>query len=237
MVHATNNQVLRSLPSDARHAVLNECRHVELPGGAILARTGDLMTAVYFPETAVISNIATYQDGSTIEMANIGREACTGVGLTLGYARQLNTNQVQIAGSALELSGRSFARLKSSLPKFEACLFAMVQAVLHQIMVSGACNGAHSAKQRLARWLLTMRDRNDREMMPLTQEFLAEMLGVRRATVTKYASELQEEGLIDYARGRIRIIEVSGLRQVSCECYGLVREAYNALLPEGDANT
>lgn len=233
---ATSNKVLRSLPLDARCAVMDASRRVELAGGRVLARVGERMGAVHFPETAVISAVATYGDGSTIEMANIGREACTGVGLTLGHTRQLNSNQVQIGGSALELSADSFIRLKSSVPEFEARLLAMVQAVFYQVMVSGACNGAHSAKQRLARWLLTMRDRNDQEILYLTHDFLAEMLCVRRATVTKCASQLQQSGLIEYGRGRVSVVDPTGLERASCECYGLVRDAHNTLLPAGDAN-
>jgi hypothetical protein len=102
-------------------------------------------------------------------------------------------------------------------------------------MVSGACNGVHDAKQRLARWLLTMYDRNDADSLNLTHDFIAVVLNVRRATISTCASQLQEAGLIDYGRGSIRIRDVPGLMRVSCECYGLVRDAYNTLLPAGDA--
>jgi hypothetical protein len=165
-------------------------------------------------------------------MANVGREACTGISLILGHSNQLNTNEVQVGGYALELPAEEFIKLKSSLPDLERALFSTVQAVFYQVMVSGACNGAHSTKQRLARWLLTMSDRNDGEVLHLTQDFLAGMLGLRRATVTKAATELQKAGLIDYARGRITITDHSGLTDASCECYGLVRRAYASLLPD-----
>lgn len=232
MSNDTENRLLRALHLDDRRAVLDACDRIHLEAGAVLARVGEPMTAAHFPERAVISALATYADGSTIEMANIGREACTGVGLALGAPRQLVTLQVQIAGAALVLSDEAFERLSRERPEVEAIFRASVQALFHQVMVSGACNGAHGTRQRLARWLLTMHDRNDGETMRLTQDFLAEMLGLRRATVTRAASELQAEGLIDYARGRIAVTDAEGLRGASCECYDLVRSAYETLLPE-----
>lgn len=234
MAEETSNRVLRSLASKTRSTVMAECKRVELEGRTMLARMGNPTHFVFFPETAVISALATYRDGSNIEMANIGCEACTGIGLVLGNPNQMITEEVQIAGSALVMASDSFASLKSSLPDFEHVMLSAVQAVIHQVMVSGACNGAHGAKQRLARWLLTMSDRIAGETMNLTQEFLSEMLAVRRATVSDVASELQNAGLIGYERGRIRITDRPGLEAASCECYGLVRDAYDLLLPESD---
>ncbi len=232
MTQQTNNRVLKSLPARVRQAVLDDCERTELESGAILARVGEATATVYFPETAVISTLQTYSDGSMIEMGNIGCEACTGVNLTLGNAKQLNTDEVQVPGRSIAMSTEKFLRLKSSQPEFERALFSNAQAVFYQVMVSGGCNGAHGSKQRLARWLLTMDDRNDSETMHLTHDFLASILGLRRATVTNAASDLQGAGLIEYSRGRIRITDHAALQQASCECYELVRKAYCALLPE-----
>lgn len=231
MALETINRVLCSLPVDARQAVLDECDRVELIARSIIDRVDETPEVVHFPETAVISTISTYSDGSSIEMANIGREACTGIGLILGHPRQLNTNEVQIGGSALEMRADTFVERKASIPAFEKALFATVQAVFYQVMVSGACNGAHSAKQRLARWLLTMRDRHDQDTLRLTHDFLATMLGVRRATVTEASRDLQSHGLIATSRGQVRIVDPEGLQKVSCECYNLVKNAYTVLLP------
>jgi CRP-like cAMP-binding protein len=226
--------VLRSLAPATRRSVIGACSVEDLPAGTVLARTGEPTPALHFPETAVVSTLATYRDGSLIEMANIGREGCTGVGLILGKGTQLNTNQVQIGGTALALAPHALGQLRRDFPDFDRTLFAVVQAVFYQVLVSGACNGAHSARQRLARWLLTMSDRSDVETMPLTQEFLSHMLGVRRPTVTQAASELQREGRIDYARGRIRVRDRRALQEASCECYDMVRDAYDSLLTELD---
>lgn len=232
MAEDLTNRVLSTLPPDARDAVASACERVELERGSVIDRVGETAASVHFPETAVISTIATYSDGSSIEMANIGREACTGIGLVLGHPRQLNTNEVQIGGSAQVMPADAFVELKATLPAFERQLFSAVQAVFYQVMISGACNGTHTTRQRLARWLLTMRDRNDREVMYLTHDFLAEMLGVRRATVTESSLDLQSRGLIAYSRGQVRVTDPEGLREVSCECYDLVRDAYDSLLPD-----
>ena len=236
MAYVTKNRVLRSLPVDDRRIVLEECEEADLAGGMTLDRIGEPISTVYFPETAVISTVATYSDGSTIEMANIGREGCTGIGLTLGHAHQPNSNEVQISGSALSMPAKKFNRLKAKLPSFEALLFSAVQATIYQIMVSGACNAAHNTEQRLARWLLTMSDRNDSQTMLLTQDFLAEILGLRRATISNAASRFQEKGMIAYSRGRIEITDHPALRRSSCECYELVRTTQDWLLPDATAS-
>lgn len=230
----TNNRVLSSLPASSCEGILGDCERVHLPGRTILDRVDTVPDVVHFPETAVISTIATYGDGSSIEMANIGREACTGIGLILGYPRQLNTNEVQLAGTALAMRAERFVEHKNSVPAFAEALLATVQAVVYQVMVSGACNGIHSAKQRLARWLLTMRDRREQDIMYLTHDFLAEMLGVRRATVTETLRDLQWSGLVAYSRGQVRITDPQGLHDVSCECYDLVRHVYEVVLPPLD---
>lgn len=231
MTQSTGNRVLLALPAAERRAVLDACAARRLATGEVLARIGAPAPALHFPETAVISTLATYGDGATIEMANVGREACSGLGLILGRGMQLNTSQVQVGGAALELPAARVAELRDSLPAFRDALFAAVQAVLFQVMVSGACNGAHSARHRLARWLLTMQDRSDDETLPLTHEFLAGMLGVRRATVTEAAAELRREGTITYGRGQVRIADRRRLRAASCECYDRVLEAGDSLLP------
>lgn len=232
MAPATTNRLLRSLSAETRGAVLGACERTELQVHTVLDRVGEPTASVIFPETAVISTLATYSDGTCIEMANIGREACTGIGLILGHARQLNTNEVQVGGAALRIGAEAFLDLKASLPEFETALFSAVQAVFYQVMVSGACNGAHGSRQRLARWLLTMRDRSDDETLNLTHDFLAEVLGLRRATVSEAAADLQASRCIAYSRGRIRILDRAGLHAASCECYDLVRDGHARLLPE-----
>ena len=226
------NRVLRALSSGALNLVLDASERIDLDVETVLAREGETTYWVYFPENAVISTLSTYEDGSIIEMANIGRESCTGINLMLGNPTQFNTDVVQVGGSAFRMSAERFLNLQSSLPEFERVLFAAIQSVFYQVMVSGACNGVHDTRQRLARWLLTMDDRIDRDVMQLTHGFLAEFLAVRRATVTEIAAQLQRDGIIEYARGKIRITDRPALEAVSCECYSRVCTAVDTMLPD-----
>jgi CRP-like cAMP-binding protein len=142
---------------------------------------------VFFPGSGVVSAVAVYADGSIIEMATIGREGCTAVQAVLG------------AGGAAKMSRPALTQAMESMPSFRSLMYAYVRAFLEQVLVSVACNGAHSLKQRLARWLLTMRDRSDDDALQITHNLLAEMLGVHRPTITNAARELERAGLI--ARG------------------------------------
>lgn len=232
MVQETTNFVLRALPVEIRRTALEACDRVRLDAPTLLAAAGEPVAAVHFPETMAISSVTTYHDGSMIEMANVGREACTGVGLILGGRTWLTTTQVQVGGVALVMPAHSLVRLREAHPEVERVLMASVRGLFYQVMVSGACNAAHRAKERLARWLLTMSDRSGEETMPLTHDFLAAILGVRRATVTGAAADLQAAGLIEYRRGRVTITDPGGLKRASCECYELVRESYGSLLPD-----
>jgi CRP-like cAMP-binding protein len=237
MTSDTKNRVLLSLAASTRADVLAACARVELEAGATLDRAGETATAVLLPETAVISTLADYSNGAMLDMANIGREACTGMSLILGNSTQLSTDEVQIAGAALRLPAAALAELRGDHPEFDQALLCTMQGLFYQVMVSGACNGSHDARQRLARWLLTMRDRVDHREMRLTHEFLAHMLGVRRATVTEAASGLRAEGLIDYAHGKVTVQDRAGLTAASCECYGLVKNAYGNLLPQPEESS
>jgi CRP-like cAMP-binding protein len=149
----------------------------------------------------------------------------------LGAKRSSVQLLVQIPGSAAKISRAAFTRAMQSMPAFRSVMDAYVQAFLEQVMVSVACNGAHSLKQRLARWLLMMRDRNDGDELLITQGLLAEMLGVQRPTITNAVQEFQRAGLIAQARQQITILDRQGLTKASCECYQLVRSRLAFHLP------
>jgi len=187
---------------------------------------------VFFPDSGVISIVAVYTDGSVIEMATIGREGCTGIQAFFGAKTSSIRLLVQIPGSAAKMSGAAFARALASMPSFRNLMSASVQAFMEQVMVSVACNGAHSLKQRLARWLLMMRDRSDEDAMPITQSLLAEMLGVQRPTITNAAGELERAGLIERGRQQVTILDLKGLIEASCECYQSVRTRVAFHLPK-----
>jgi len=187
---------------------------------------------VYFPDSGVVSVVAVYSDGSIIEMATIGREGCTGAQAALGAKISSVRLLVQIPGSAAKMSRAAFTRAMESMPSFQRLMFAYVQAFLEQVMASVACNGAHSLKERLARWLLMMRDRSDEDALQITQNLLAEMLGVQRPTITNAAEELERAGLIERGRQQVTILDRRGLIGASCECYQLVRERVAFHLPK-----
>jgi CRP-like cAMP-binding protein len=187
---------------------------------------------VYFPDSGVVSVVAVYADGSVIEMATIGREGCTGMQAFFGAKTSSVRLLVQIPGSAARMSRAAFARAMESMPSFRNLMSTYIHAFLEQVMVSVACNGAHSLKQRLARWLLMMRDRSDGDELPITQGLLAEMLGVQRPTITNAASGLERAGLIERGRRQVTILDRQGLAEQSCECYQLVRMRLAFHLPK-----
>ncbi|MGH6793831.1 MAG: Crp/Fnr family transcriptional regulator [Methylocella sp.] len=187
---------------------------------------------VFFLDSGVVSVVAVYADGSIIEMATIGREGCAGVQAVLGAKRSSGRFLVQIPGSAAKMSRAVLTQATESMPSFRGLMYAYVQAFLDQIMVSVACNGAHSLKQRLARRLLMMRDRGDDDTLQITQDLLAEVLGVQRPTVTNAARELERAGLIARGRRQVTILDRQGLAEASCECNQLVRARVTFHLPK-----
>jgi CRP-like cAMP-binding protein len=187
---------------------------------------------IFFPDSGVVSVVAVYADGSIIEMATVGREGCTGFQAILGAKESSVRFLVQIPGSAAKMSRAAFTRAVKSMPAFRNLMYAYVHALLEQVLVSVACNGSHSLRERLARWLLMMRDRSDDDTLRITQSLLAEMLGVQRPTVTNAVRELEDADLIAPARRQITILNRQGLMRASCECYQLVRTRTAFHLPK-----
>jgi CRP-like cAMP-binding protein len=165
-------------------------------------------------------------------MATIGREGFTDVQAVFGAKTSSVRLLVQIQGSAAKMSRAAFTQAMESMPSFRKLMYAYVQAFLAQVMASVACNGAHSLKQRLARWLLMTRDRSDDDALPITQDLLAEMLGVQRPTITNVAKELERDGLIKRGRRQVTILDRKRLTKASCECYQLVRDRIDFYLPK-----
>jgi len=209
-----------------------EIENIRYESGEVLIDAEGPLDHIYFPDSGVISMLAVYADGSTIEMATIGREGCTGVEAVFGDRDSFARFLVQVPGTAAKISRASFTRAMQSVPPFRKLLDAYIHAFLEQVMVSGGCNGTHSLKQRLARWLLMMRDRSDDNTLPITQDLLAAMLGVQRPSITLAARELEREGLIERGRREVTIVDRQGLIDASCECYQLVRARLSLHLPK-----
>jgi len=226
------NRLLLALPPRNLRQLLPDLKLVQCQSEQVLIDADSSLDHVYFPDNGVISIVAVYPDGSIIEMATIGREGGTGFQAVFGAKSSSARLLVQVPGTAARMSRATFSRAMDTVPVFRNLMFAHVHAFLEQVMVSAGCNGAHSLKQRLARWLLMMRDRHDSEVLPLTQDLLAEMLGVHRPTITNAVREFERDGLIDCGRRRVTIVDRNGLMQASCECYVLVRARIAHHLPK-----
>jgi CRP-like cAMP-binding protein len=226
------NRLLLALPSSNLKQLLPELEQIRCQREQVLMDADSSLDHVFFPDSGVVSVVAVYADGSVIEMATVGREGCTAVQAVLGAKSSSVRLLVQIPGSAAKMSRAAFTKAMGSMPSFRNLMFAYVQAFLEQVLVSVACNGAHSLKERLARWLLMMRDRGDDDALQITHNLLAEMLGVQRPTITNAIHELERAGLIEHGRRQITILDRQGLMAASCECYQLVRARVAFHLPK-----
>jgi CRP-like cAMP-binding protein len=220
------------MPSGILKRLMSALEPIPCQEGQILLDTDSSLDDVFFPDSGVVSVVAVYEDGSIIEMATIGREGCTGFQAVFGAKESSVRFLVQIPGSAAKMSRSAFTRVMASMPSFRNLMYAYVHAFLEQVLVSGACNGAHSLKQRLARWLLMMRDRSDSDTLKITQTLLAQMLGVQRPTITNTLREFEYARLVAPGRQQVTILDRQGLMKTSCECYQLVRTRTAFHLPK-----
>jgi CRP-like cAMP-binding protein len=217
------NRLLLALPARSLKRLMPELEQIRCQRAQVLMDADSALDHVFFPDSGVVSVVAVYADGRIIEMATVGREGFTDVQAVFGAKRSSVQLLVQIPGSAAKMSRAAFMRAMQSMPSFRSLMETYVQAFLEQVMVSVACNGAHSLEQRLARWLLMMRDRSDSDVLPITHDLLGEMLGVHRPSITNAVGELERAGLIESRRGQVTILDRPGLTAASCECYQLVR--------------
>jgi CRP-like cAMP-binding protein len=226
------NRLLLALPPRNLKRLMTDLEQISCQRAQVLMDADSALDHVFFPDSGVVSVVAVYADGAIIEMATVGREGFTDVQAIFGAKRSSVQLLVQIPGSAAKMPRAAFTRAMDSMPSFRSVMDAYVQTFLEQVMVSVACNGAHSLKQRLARWLLMMRDRSDGDTLLITQSLLAEMLGVQRPTVTNAVRELERAGLIEHGRRQVTILNRKGLTKASCECYQLVRTRLAFHLPK-----
>ena len=225
------NHLFRALPPEARERVFPHLELVELPLGHVLYESGNTLHHVYFPTDSIVSLLYVMEDGASAEIAVVGYEGMVGVALFMGGETTPNRAIVQSAGFAYRLKG---ALLKSEFSRSGALqhlLLRYTQALLTQMAQTAVCNRHHSVDQQLCRWLLLSLDRLSSNNLTMTQELIANMLGVRREGVTEAAGKLQSKGLIHYSRGRITVLDRPRLEQSSCECYGVVKKEFDRLLP------
>jgi CRP-like cAMP-binding protein len=223
----TGNQILDLLPPAARPSF--EKTLVSLPAGTELVGQGRRITHAFFPTTAVCSMVVELASGDKAETASVGKDGFVGVGLVLGEPVAYGSGVIQVAGAGYRLSARQVLELCSRHEGFRKALFGYSAFKLHLAARSAACNAFHSLRQRLARWLLSTHDRSGAHEFALTHEALAAMLAATRPRISEAAAKLKAEGLIDYQRGRVRILQRARLEAVSCECYRDTRRLPRAL--------
>ncbi|MEN3376018.1 MAG: hypothetical protein V7604_1373 [Hyphomicrobiales bacterium] len=228
-----SNFLLASLPASDIGALRPHLRTVELPQGMVLFEIGDPITQVYFPSSGVVSLVVPLESGEIIESAMIGRESL--VGGSAGLSGQVSVCKaiVQIAGAGSVLDTERFRALAETSAACRTALFRHEQLLFVQAQQSAACNATHTVEARLARWLLRCHDLQGGDELQLTQEFIAQMLGVRRTSVSVIANTLQQAGFLRYSRGHIRILNLEGLRETTCECYQTVKSHADRLIGGG----
>jgi CRP-like cAMP-binding protein len=225
------NHLLDALPPAERERIFPHLRLVKLPLGTVLYESGDTQRYVYFPIDAIVSLLYVLKDGASAEIAVVGNDGAIGVALFMGGATMTNRAIVQSAGSAYRLTRK---RIEEELARHGDMLHVLLrytQALITQMAQTAVCNRHHSVDQQLCRWLLLSLDRLSSNKLIMTQELIANMLGVRREGVTEAAGKLQKAGVIEYRRGRITVLDRPRLEGMSCECYEVVRKETDRLLP------
>lgn len=219
------NLILAALPPDEYKRLLPNLEAIHLPLGVMLYKSGDVIENVYFPNTGIVSLITHMRNGSTIEVGLIGKEGMVGIPVLLGDDIAFEEAIVQIEGDAMRMRSDLFKEeLKRGHSSLLTLLLLYTRLLMKQVARTAACNRLHTIEERLARWLLMCHDRVESTELPLKQEFIANMLGTRRASVGDVAIKLQEEGIIRYSRGSISILKRKQLEKVACECYRAVQE-------------
>lgn len=225
------NSLLAALSPDDYALISVSLTPVDLEKGRLLYDPGDVIETVYFPHNCVISLMTLMENGAAIESATIGREGALGLMTAFSPRQALSRAIVQVAGGASRMSAAALFEAGQRSPALRQVIDRHSDALFGHAAQSVACNALHSVEARFCRWLLTCHDRIDDNTVGLTQEFLADMLGVQRTTVTAVAGALQAKGLIRYRRGVVDILDRHGLEVMTCECYGSVRRLYERLLP------
>ena len=225
------NSLLAALPAAEWKRWEPQLERVQMPLGQVLYEAGDTLKYMYFPMTSIVSLLYVMENGASAEIAVVGMEGLVGVSLFMGGESTSSRAVVQSAGIGCRLDSKV---MKSEFDRAGPVLHLLLrytQALLTQMAQTAVCNRHHSLDQQLCRWLLLSLDRLDGNELAMTQELIANMLGVRREGVTESALQLQKEGLIRYARGHITVLDRIGLEKRTCECYAVVKREYDRLLP------
>jgi CRP-like cAMP-binding protein len=227
-----NNFLLAALPDPEWQRWQSVLEKVEMPLGQVLYEPGTTLAHVYFPTTSIVSLLYVMENGASAEIAVVGNEGLVGVALFMGGESTPSRAVVQSAGYGLRLKAQLLKNEFNRAGPVLHLLLRYTQALITQMAQTAACNRHHTLDQQLCRWLLLSLDRLGTNELAMTQELIANMLGVRREGVTEAALTLQEAGLISYTRGRIKVLDRPRLEKRTCECYAVVKREYDRLLPE-----
>jgi CRP-like cAMP-binding protein len=225
------NRLLAVLPEDERERLFSHLEPVSMKLGQVVYESGSRQDYVYFPTTAIVSLLYVMEDGASAEIAVVGKEGIVGISLFMGGETTASRAVVQSAGAAFRLSGQLMKREFLRGGPMQHLFLRYTQALLTQMAQTAVCNRHHSVDQQLCRWLLLSLDRLPSNKLAMTQELIANMLGVRREGVTEAAGKLQSAGLIQYSRGQITVLDRPRLEARACECYAVVRRESDRLLP------
>ncbi len=230
-IEARHNQLLAALPPHLFQLLLPHLELVKMPLGKVLYESGDIMRSVYFPVDCIVSLLYVMQNGASAEISVVGREGIVGISLFMGGESTPSRAIVQSAGQAYRLPSQRFKDAFKQHPEMLQLMLCYTQALLTQMAQTAVCNRHHSIDQQLCRWLLLSLDRLPGNRLVMTQELIANMLGVRREGVTEAAGKLQKLGVISYSRGKIEVLNRPELEALCCECYAVVKRETDRLLP------
>ena len=227
---SVENRLLAKLPLEEYQRLLPNLHEVSFSLGEVVYEFAGRLDYVYFPTTAIVSLLYTMENGATAEMGLTGNDGVVGIALFMGGGTMPNRAVVQSAGRALKMKAKKLQEEFAVSIQFQRLLLRYTQALITQISQTAVCNRLHSVDQQLSRWLLLSHDRVNSDELIMTQELIADMLGVRREGVTVAAGRLQEAGAISYVRGHITILDRQKLEQTVCECYRVVKDEFDRLL-------
>ncbi|KAA1012613.1 Crp/Fnr family transcriptional regulator [Paraburkholderia panacisoli] len=230
--HQNENHLLAVLPDAEWARLVPHLVLVDMPLGHVVYESGDRLNHVYFPTTCIVSLLYVMEDGASAEISIVGNEGMIGIALFMGGETMPNRAVVQSAGKAYRLDALILKEEFHRAGPVQRLLLRYTQALITQMAQTAVCNRHHSIDQQLCRWLLLSIDRLSSNELKMTQELIANMLGVRRAGVTEAAMKLQDTGLIRYSHGHIEVLDRLGLEKRVCECYGVVKREFDRLLPD-----
>jgi CRP-like cAMP-binding protein len=226
---AVLNRVLLAMPDTEYKLMRPDLTYLDLPSHLSLHEPTQKIEYVYFPNRGMVSQVVVTKDGRTVEVGVVGKEGYAGAGLAAGLTRSCVREVIQIGGDGFRVKGNALERILRSAPQLQVILNRHTGLQGMQVAQTAACNRLHDIQQRLSRWLLMTQDRVDSGTLPITHDFIATMMGTDRSTVSVSAAVLQKKGIIEYARGEVKIVNRRKLEKSACECYDVIRQSEDEL--------